>query len=299
MSYRIRRREPIQTALRRIAGEEIDRALAELADARLDRHEAVHQGRKRCKKIRALLRLVRPAFKSDFAFENAWYRDAARDLSWVRDAQVVFETHAGLVQRYRGSLEAAAVTQLQSWLQRRRDRAAADPQALHAAVTRFSERLSEGRARVADWTLARDGFAAVSGGLGQTYCRGRRAIAAAYAAPDTARFHEWRKQVKYHWYHLRLLQSLYPPLLKAQRDQADRLGALLGEEHDLAVLRALLTGAEDCPLAADAAQPLLAVLDRRREQLRAKARVPGALLFCEKPKRLQARFGCYWRHSAD
>lgn len=39
--------------IRRMAREQIDRALEEISDSSLDRHDTVHQVRKRCKKIRA------------------------------------------------------------------------------------------------------------------------------------------------------------------------------------------------------------------------------------------------------
>ena len=54
-------------------------------------------------------------------------------------------------------------------------------------------------------------------------------------------FHEWRKRVKYHWYHCRLLKNLYKPLMKARRDEAKHLADLLGDDHDLSMLDLLLT----------------------------------------------------------
>ena len=294
MAYVIKRTETVETALKRIAREQIDRALEETADPTMDRHDAVHQSRKRCKKIRALLRLVRPVFEGSYAEENVWYRDAARELAWVRDAQSVLDTHLALVARYRHHLDRQAAAQVSVWLTERRDRAAEDGQTLTDAIDRLRERLVDGRGRIWSWSLRRHDFRAVEGGLVKTYSRGRRAMAAAYRCPTTENFHEWRKCVKYHWYHLRLLQKLHPPLLKAQRDQAGRLGELLGQEHDLALLRQLLADAGDAALDPGAAQALMALAERQRERLRRQARGPGALLYCEKPKRLAARIGCYW-----
>lgn len=298
MGYCFKHGESVESGLKRIVREQIDRALAELADPAMDRHDAVHQVRKRCKKIRGLLRLVRPAFKPDFAAENAWYRDAARELAWVRDAQSILETHLRLADRFGGQLDEHAVAQVSAWLSERRDRATADAAALDAAVERFRSRMVDGRRRVAGWTLTASGFDAVAGGLAKTYARGRRAMKTAYEAADTVHFHDWRKRVKYHWYHLRLLQPVNPALVKAQRDQADRIGERLGEEHDLALLRDLLAADDDCPIEARTVQTVLALIDRRRAQLRRKVRQPGALLYCEKPKQLLMRFGCYWKQHA-
>ncbi len=59
MSFRIRKNEPVQHAVVRIVGREVDRAIAESA-RRSGKAEAIHSGRRRCKRIRAVLRLVRP-----------------------------------------------------------------------------------------------------------------------------------------------------------------------------------------------------------------------------------------------
>lgn len=56
--------DTVEAGMRRIAAEQIERAIAEIDDTGLDRHETVHQVRKRCKKVRGLVRLVRPAFSA-------------------------------------------------------------------------------------------------------------------------------------------------------------------------------------------------------------------------------------------
>ena len=81
----------VAEGLQRIAGEQIGKALAEIDDDKLDRQAAVHQARKRCKKIRGLIRLVRSGF-ADYAVENAIFRDAARTLSFMRDTEAALET---------------------------------------------------------------------------------------------------------------------------------------------------------------------------------------------------------------
>jgi len=60
MPYRFKRGQSIDTEVRRIVREQIDRAVGEIDDGDLDRHETVHQVSKRCKKVRAVLRVVDP-----------------------------------------------------------------------------------------------------------------------------------------------------------------------------------------------------------------------------------------------
>ena len=70
MSYRFEPGEKVERGVKRMAREQIDKALAEIDSDELDVHERVHQVRKRCKKLRAIARLVRPALGSQYAGIN-------------------------------------------------------------------------------------------------------------------------------------------------------------------------------------------------------------------------------------
>jgi len=93
MAYRFKHGDKsVPQALKRIAREQIDKALGEIDDDQRDAAETVHQLRKRCKKLRGLIRLVRPSFK-DYAPENATFHDAAGALSDLHDARVLLATY--------------------------------------------------------------------------------------------------------------------------------------------------------------------------------------------------------------
>lgn len=78
MSHRIEPREPVEDAVRRIAVEQIEKARDDLDDDDLRR--AVHEVRKRCKKLRALLRLVRPAMEETYQRGHGSRRRSSRAL---------------------------------------------------------------------------------------------------------------------------------------------------------------------------------------------------------------------------
>ena len=118
----------------------------------------------------------------------------------------------------------------------------------------------------------------------------------AEASSDTSgeAVHEWRKRVKDHWYHLRLLRKGWPKVLKRTEKDAHALGDLLGDEHDLVVLNETLeaeAGTMWDPARADA---LRAIVDRRREELLAEAFPLGRRLYAEKPARFTTRIRRYW-----
>ena len=48
--------------------------------------------------------------------------------------------------------------------------------------------------------------------------------------------HEWRKQVKTHWYHAQLLKPIWPQFMKPYANTLEELSHTLGDHHDLQVL---------------------------------------------------------------
>lgn len=88
MAYRIETDEPVGVAIRRIGREQTQKALDDLANADKPTAWRIHRLRKRCKGIRALVRLVRPGF-AEYKAANSRFRDIARELSGERDARIM------------------------------------------------------------------------------------------------------------------------------------------------------------------------------------------------------------------
>src|SRR5207244_130714 len=98
--------------------------------------------------------------------------------------------------------------------------------------------LHQARARVDEWSLAGQGGPERLGpGLEQVYRRGRKALRAARRDPSVENLHELRKRAKDLWHAGQLLQECQPKRAKQLARRAHALSDLLGEDHDLAVLR--------------------------------------------------------------
>src|SRR6056297_2922526 len=244
MSYQLQQHESLEEGLRRVAEEQIDKALAEIDDSKLSRHDTVHQVRKRCKKLRALARLVRSAFPEYQRF-NTLYRDAARELSSIRDAQAVIETFDDLLHHFDRQLDPGAFQPIRNELVARRDEAHAGVEAIDRRIARVRDTISSSRNDIEYWSLEADGGLILGRGVKKTYRRAGKARAEAADSPTTEAFHEWRKRIKYHWYHSRLLQRCWPALIKPWASEMHRLSDMLGDEHDLAVLHTMLRKGPD------------------------------------------------------
>ncbi len=296
MPYRIKHPGRLPSEIERIAEEQLDRAVAELHDTSLGRRETVHQVRKRCKKIRGLLRLVRAPLDEDDTFdrENSRYRDAARRLSHVRDAEALIETYDALMDHFDEQIERSAFGPVRRQLTLRRKELAEQVVELDERLADFGARLEEGRKRLDRWAPRAVSFDSLLPGVTKTYRRGRKAMKASCREPSAEQFHEWRKRTKYHWYHCRLLRDIWRPVMDARRSETGKLSGLLGDEHDLSVFRQTITADPDRFGDGTTTEALLGLIERRREELRKAARPLGERLFAGKTKHLKRSLGAYW-----
>lgn len=287
MAFEIRLQRDVSAEIGRIAREELDRAIAALEGAREGRFKGVHDARKRFKAIRALLRLVAPRLGPSFRRENRWYRDAARKLAGVREAQASIET----LERLGNPGNATLRRELEARCEARRGLHFQDTDALAAQVGD----LAVARNRVAGWPLAGEGFEVIEPGLRATYRRGRKGFRRALRGTSAKELHEWRKDVKYHRHHLELLVRLRPDVLTGAAAAARRLGDLLGDHHDLHELRALLSTSPGLAGGERELEAVLAAAERRSLELETRALTVGGLVYAEKPGRFVARMGAWWR----
>jgi CHAD domain-containing protein len=292
VSYRLSLDGTVRDAVRAVADERATHALRALREtAPQDAGTAVHDVRKDAKKLRALLRLVQPGIDPKLRRrENRAIAALARGLSGSRDADVLAAQAAGLREHAVGQAPEATFTAVHDAFAQASGAAPLD-EAIPAAEAEL-EALVE---RIAGWPLDRVRARTLIDGLQRTYARGRDGLGRVRRAPDDAeRLHEWRKRVKDLWYQERLLADVWPRVLKAQARELARLGELLGDDHDLAVMRDQLTAPDGvgAGLAVDL-EPVLAAIDARRDHLQTRALAIGARVYAEKPGAFARRHRAY------
>lgn len=301
-AFCLRRGEPIAEGLRRAArGQLADSAtgLAGVTD-RDELGEAVHSSRKSIERVRATLRLSRDAIGEEtYQHENAQLRTIAGRLSGARDAHVLIDTLRGLEERYPDELSPPLTERLHARLEDDHTRAIsamADDGDL-AVTTR--QALEDAHARTAAWSFEQDGLRAVQPGLRRAYRRGRRQLRAAREQPSAENLHDVRKRVKDLWHASELLHEAHPKRMRRLARDAHELSGLLGDHHDLSVLRDLV--AANPQLFADMAarELLLAAIDRRRETLQRRALKLGRQVYKTSPKRLVKDIARGWDKRAS
>lgn len=294
MAYRLENNESFPEGIKRVALEQLDRAVGQLTEAE-DRDEAVHEARKHFKKIRAVLRLVRDEIGEEvYKPENVCYRDAGRRLAAVRDSFVKVETLDAVTARFAQTLAPGAFETLRETLVQRHAEAKQHVLDEEHGADEVVATLNEARTRIPDWPIAHDDVSAFDGGLQRVYKRGRNRLSDARDEPGVEILHEWRKRVKYLWYHTRILQPIWSEPLSELADEIHDLADYLGDYHDLAVLRNTVVEEPEVCGTVPAAQHLIGLTDRRRAELQAAAWPLGERLYVELPDAFVARMGSYW-----
>jgi CHAD domain-containing protein len=296
MAYRFKLKEPLRDGFQRIAREQLAEACGRLEPGG-DVHVDVHEARKALKRLRALLRLVRPAIgERDFKREDRRYRDIGRSLSGARDIAAMLECLT-LLEAHIGRMGHNSVGGVlrSRFTERRADVAAS----LNGHGGKLALRaLAKARKRLDSLRPEGKGFRAVRGGLACSYGEGRSLARTVWDGGDAEELHELRKRVQQHWRHMQLLTQAWPEVMQARVRAARELSEILGHDHDLAMLgghaRALGRGLGS-KAAVGEFERLCA---RRREDLRALAMPRSLRLFAEPAESFTDRIGRYWRTTA-
>ncbi|WP_018174565.1 MULTISPECIES: CHAD domain-containing protein [unclassified Thioalkalivibrio] len=292
MAFEFERRESVSAGVRRVAREEMSSAEAELLDVRMPADRAVHETRKRLKRLRALLRLVEPQLpRQDFRDTNRTLRDLGRALSGARDSAVILATLRDLAT----APGAPSIESLHGYLAEQYGAGQAGDDQLAAQRQEVAAVLQELQSGMAALPLRGKGFALIAPGLEKTYRRGREALRVALLDRDDECWHAWRKRAKAHWIQMRLLRPMWPEMMKSQDGALEALSDRLGDDHDLTVVDVVLAGLPEGVMAPEAIATLRDRIAERKASLRARVIPLGQRLYAEKPKALRKRLHAYWR----
>jgi len=289
MGYRLEKDEQLGSGFRRILIEQTERLSEALASADENLEEAIHEVRKRCKRVRAVARLLRPHAGELHRRENAAFRDIARRLSPFRDAHVQVVTFDELVSR---SPERERFVGLKDLMPVHINR---NEEVLKKQLAATRDDVGAAHKRLEELRIS-DGPPAelIGAGLRINYQGGRRAMARAYDKPQPEIFHEWRKHVKDLGYQFQVLRNVWPTVFKRVKGELDTLGDLLGKEHDLSVMRETILKNVHGGVAHEDVQAFVALTEEREFQLQAEAETIGRRIYAEKPRDFIRRIFVYW-----
>jgi len=299
MPYRITDRQPLEAELRRIGHEQIDRALAALGDTSLTAVEGLHAARKCCKKLRGLGRLVRPRLK-----KRTWrrldrhFRDISRQAAGGRDAAAHILTYDRVCEHFADEIDRRGTASIRAALTRRL-RACVEAFESDGRLDHLVADLEQGRAVIDTIELdrqapANDRFEALWPGFVEAHDRARAQLRRVRAADEPEAYHEWRKDVKYHRCHLRLLRAAWPVPMTAFVAEASRLAERLGHVQDIDALDTHLRAEPDGLGDPRHVESFVGFARTLRSELERETLPLGERLLAEKGKRVARRLARWY-----
>jgi CHAD domain-containing protein len=292
VGFRIKSGVDMSAEIRRIVLEQLDIAASELRDVgNPETEEAVHDARRRVKKIRAVIRLVRPVLDKAYRAVDADLSDVSRLLAPVADGQGVIDTLNALARRYHNDLPRRTASSIRSDLVEREKRIGSQAELEHV-TERAANTLRTERSRVKRWQLTAQGFRALEPGLKESVRRARDSMIAAKLHPTTEQYQTWRRHVKNHWFHIRLIEARCGNQLMDYQRRLEALDGVLGEYHNLMLLRDVLV--TDSGVSRREAARCLRVVARYQKTLRNDAQTLGMRIYSERPRRFVRRVKHMW-----
>ena len=296
MAYRFKLNEDLQHGVRRIAVEQIEKALA-APHGKTDRPVWVHETRKCLKRTRSLLRLVREGLgERAWRDHNSELRRIANKLGGLRDSHVAHETLRTLAAGGDADFQEAS-----AWLEQRLGKGTdrkviVSNRAAAGIVTAAIGRLEKARDRLAKVDVSGELTSALAGGVAQTQRTSRTALLQLQAEPTDEHLHELRKAVQTYQRQQALVQAAWPELQGIRVETARACAQLLGEAQDLAVLAGLAKqlcadGNDDDR---DHADRLVEACQARQAEIRRRAVPVARRLLATKPKAAARDFTINW-----
>jgi len=277
MPHRIGKNEDIGLALIRLM-------VADLAAARADLNDAgspsmgVHRARQRLKRVRSILRALRPTLGVQVSNLSGQLRDVGRFLAEARDTIAAAESARSLMAV--ADTEGAGLERVVAMLDR-------EAESRHFRAASFCEvvgLLAVAERQIADFDQVVDGDRLLRRAIDRAYRRGRTAMRRATFSLSTPDLHEWRKAVKDLWHLIRLARKRLPSPMAKRVSRLKRLGETLSLDHDHAMLAERLALS---PEGDPALMQQLSLIARQRVVLESEAFALGAKLYRQKPRRLR------------
>jgi len=289
MSFQLRRNQTLGANLRRICRKQVESSLEIVRGEKEPTDTPVHQTRKHLKKARAALQMVSDEIgRSRFKKQDRCFRDIARLISDVRDAEVRLQTVRLLQEITRRTS--------QQTFRKTEELLLAELEHFMAAFAGWQKRaapqLEKLQEEIEVWPVGNLDCKNIRCAVQRAYKSARDRLAYAKAKPTPEDFHEFRSEAKRLLYQLRILRPINPLVIGALIDDLDSVGEIFGRSHDLYFLGERLRRVDAQPPARETRE-LVAVIEATEVELQNRGVDLAERFFEERPRVFGHRLGTW------
>ena len=295
--YRIYQDQSVPENTNRIIHDQL-KIIAGHCSEQEDIQVSIHEIRKSCKRIRAVLRLVRDNIGySTYLRENVFYRDLARTFSVIRDYEVLCNSMKILREKQPDELKSIVSSRVLEYFTELRDRYLEDLLNESDPFGYVLHALEAAKTRVDQFYYTHDNFSGMGPGLERIYRQGRRLKKIVENRYTPEEFHNFRKRSKYLLYQIQLLKKVYKPTLKGYAKSLSIMTDRLGDYRDFDQLAEYLNHQRIPGFTKRKSENLVKMIEAEKIGLYKKAMRLSDLVYAESPRAFINRMESYWNAS--
>jgi len=294
--FQLQRNERPEDGMLRIIHGQIDLVCDLCKHMPVSAEDSVHEIRKGIKRIRSVIRLLRFSLGEErFLEENNRFGSISLLLADLRKSAVHLEILKTIFDRPQTNLLSNTGKSLKKSFRKKKA-------GFYRSLARKNNVLSRCLQQIAEAKKQLKGNPPVDikpdillAGYAHTYKTGRRRLRKAMQDPSMENNHNLRKAVKNLWNQSQVLRILWTTVLNPYIRSLDRLGDLLGMDHDLAELEAAIK--EEPLLSGKEFDQGIKVVEVRRKKCQRSAWQLACKIYAETPAAFLKRMGAYWKQA--
>lgn len=288
MRFYLTKRESTHQSIKRIFTGLIKENISLLNNHSEEVDKSIHDCRKNFKKLRAVLRLVRSDLSPHFyKTHNIHFRNLSRKIAGLRDSFVIIEALENLLKSNNQKVDEFEnlINFLREEYFQTKNRILFQENQPQSVITSLNLSLDE----FENLPKIEEGFAALGNGIKTIYSKGKYFLELTYSNPTSEVFHEWRKNVKYLWHLLQIIQPVNYQVIKRMTINFKKLSDFIGDEHDLHELQLLLINRNVTN------ESLFRMINKKQFELRSDAWKLGEKLYEKDADEFTARLESYYK----
>ncbi len=231
--FSITNNEEISVAVHRVLSEQYN-IIIDSCNNHDRPHESIHNTRKSYKRIRAVLRLIKPDISKEvYSKEKMLLRDLSRKFSTVRNLHVFAEEFDTIMKAGILKLPVSTENTIKSFFKEREESALKILLDLDLFEV-IGKKNKESKERMAAIDLSSLGPHTIYKGVSKVFAWGQKQMIHSQQFPTDDNLHEMRKRIKALMYLVRLIKDISPDFLNGYYKGLKSASLALGDGHNMA-----------------------------------------------------------------
>ena len=291
--YSITDHEEISAAAHRIVSEQYE-LIIEACTNHENADIAVHDVRKASKRIRAVLRMLKPDLPPDvYLRENTFLKEISRKLSVARNFHVFEEEFENIISAGIIELSDETANKIRQHLKSKKD----DAFELITGLDIFhsiAQKTEEAKQRFSQVDLSMMGPHTVYKGIGKVFAWGQKQMMHSQQFPTDENLHEMRKRIKTLMYLVKLIKDVSPEFFNGYFKGLKSASLALGEDHNMAELNDYLDTLDEKLVPDEDKLSIESYISSQRQQIQLEVWPEIAKLYTGQAGEFSKRVKAYW-----